>query len=118
MPSGTVAFIVTNKDSSRVSEAELRTQDLKSILGEQENLTPGLSGRFTLRLAAGSYKLSCPGAKQDTWDFAVTQGAKVAEMEDDPALVKLTVPTPTTSSPKTAQLPHDHGSLRHGGEGR
>ncbi|HEY4376712.1 MAG TPA: iron uptake system protein EfeO [Acidimicrobiales bacterium] len=88
--SGQVEFLVSNKNSSRVSETELRTGNLNSILGERENLTPGLSGSFKLNLASGSYKLYCPGAKQDTWDFTVTKGAKVADWHDNPALVKLT----------------------------
>ena len=36
--------------SGAVSEAELRTSDLAQILGEQENLTPGLSGGFALTI--------------------------------------------------------------------
>ena len=45
---GAVDFNVANKDAGAVSEAELRTSDLAKILGEQENLTPGLSGGFSL----------------------------------------------------------------------
>jgi iron uptake system component EfeO len=41
---------VDNKNADSVSEAELRTSDLSKILGEQENLTPGLSGGFSLNL--------------------------------------------------------------------
>jgi iron uptake system component EfeO len=41
---GPVDFTVRNSGAGAVTEAELRTNDLAHILGEQENLTPGLSG--------------------------------------------------------------------------
>ena len=69
---GDVQFNVTNKDASAVTEAELRTSNGSKILGEQENLTPGLSGGFELTLAPGSYELDCPGASQEHWKFTVT----------------------------------------------
>ncbi len=58
-----------------VSEAELRTSDLSKILGEQENLTPGLSGGFSLDIQPGSYTINCPGATQQHWTFTVTGSA-------------------------------------------
>lgn len=70
VPAGAVAFSVVNKDASAVSELELLKDD--RILGEKENLTPGLSGTFSLDLRAGSYTVSCPGAKQETFEFTVT----------------------------------------------
>jgi iron uptake system component EfeO len=69
---GEVDFNVDNKDAGAVSEAELRTSDLTKILGEQENLTPGLSGGFSLNVAPGTYKINCPGASQQHWNFTVT----------------------------------------------
>jgi iron uptake system component EfeO len=69
---GDVQFNVTNKDASAVSEAELRTGNLSKILGEQENLTPGLSGGFELTLQPGTYKINCPGASQQHWTLSVT----------------------------------------------
>src|ERR1700744_2657747 len=70
--SGDVQFNVTNKDASAVTEAELRTSTLSKILGEQENLTPGLSGGFELTLQPGTYEINCPGASQQHWTFTVT----------------------------------------------
>ena len=70
--SGDVSFTVTNKDASAVSEAELRTSNLSKILGEQENLTPGLSGGFELTLQPGTYVINCPGASQQHWTLKVT----------------------------------------------
>jgi iron uptake system component EfeO len=72
---GHVSFTVTNKDAGAVSEAELRSSDLSHILGEQENLTPGLSGGFALNIQPGSYKIACPGASTAHWDLTVTGAA-------------------------------------------
>ncbi|HEX3616917.1 MAG TPA: iron uptake system protein EfeO [Solirubrobacteraceae bacterium] len=72
VPAGQVTVNVTNKDAGAVSEAELRTSDLSHILGEQENLTPGLSGGFSLAIQPGRYVINCPGASQMHWSFTVT----------------------------------------------
>jgi len=69
---GQVDFTVANKDADAVSEAELRTADMSRILAEQENLSPGLSGGFSLNVQPGSYKISCPGAAQSRWTFTVS----------------------------------------------
>jgi len=71
IPAGQVTFNVTNKNAGAVSEAELRTSDLEHILGEQENLTPGLSGAFTLNVAPGRYTINCPGASRPHWTLTV-----------------------------------------------
>jgi iron uptake system component EfeO len=85
---GTTSFVVTNDGANGVSEAELKAGDGQSILGERENISPGLSGTFTIRLAEGTYKVYCPGAKQDTWTFTVKGGETVADWHDNPALVE------------------------------
>lgn len=72
LPAGPVDFKIFNKGAGSVSEAELRTSDLSKILGEQENLTPGLSGGFSLDLQPGHYVISCPGAARPHWTLAVT----------------------------------------------
>jgi iron uptake system component EfeO len=69
---GHVQFNVKNTDASDVSEAELRSSDLSHILGEQENLTPGLSGGFALNIQPGTYKVNCPGASRPHATFTVT----------------------------------------------
>jgi len=84
---GTVQFNVTNRDAGSVSEAELRTSDLAKILGEQENLTPGLSGGFALQLQPGSYKINCPGATQPHATFTVTGKATGPAWESNTQLV-------------------------------
>ena len=87
---GVTEFNVENRDSAKVTEAELKTEDEKHILGERENLTPGLSTSFTLKLAAGKYKMVCPGGKQDSWNFTV-KGADTADAwRSNPDLVAAT----------------------------
>jgi iron uptake system component EfeO len=71
IPSGPVTFTVVNKDASSVTEAEL--MDGNTILGEKENITPGLSGTFSLNIKAGKYQLYCPGGSgPEKVDFTVT----------------------------------------------
>ncbi len=86
IPAGEVTFNVANKDADAVSEAELRTADLTHILGEQENLTPGLSGGFTLDIQPGSYKINCPGASQSRWTLTVSGKATGATWQSSPQL--------------------------------
>jgi len=57
---GPVTFRALNDGGDKVSEVEV-VKDGK-ILGEKENLAPGLSGTFTLELVAGDYVVACPGA--------------------------------------------------------
>jgi iron uptake system component EfeO len=79
---GALTFEVTNRDAKRVTEAEI-LKDGK-ILGEKENLTPGLSGSFTLRLEPGEYVVLCPNAATDQSPFTVTaaKGATAAATAD------------------------------------
>ena len=76
VPTGQIQFNVKNKDAGSVSEAELRTSDLSHILGEQENLTPGLSGGFALVVQPGHYLINCPGAAQPHARFTVAGTSK------------------------------------------
>jgi iron uptake system component EfeO len=78
---GQIQFNVANKNAGAVSEAELRTKDLSHILGEQENLTPGLSGGFALVVQPGHYVVNCPGASQQHAVFTVTGKAKVVSAQ-------------------------------------
>jgi iron uptake system component EfeO len=83
---GQVQFNVTNKNADAVSEAELRTSDLAKILGEQENLTPGLSGGFALTIQPGSYKISCPGADEPHATLTVSGQTSGASWQSSPQL--------------------------------
>lgn len=84
---GQVTVNVTNKDAGAVSEAELRTSDLSHILGEQENLTPGLSGGFSLDIQPGKYVINCPGASQMHWTFTVKGKTTGKSWSKNPVLV-------------------------------
>lgn len=84
---GVVEFAVRNVDADHVTEAELLSRG--RMLGEQENLSPGLSGSFSLHLNAGKYRIWCPGAAQENWTFTVT-GQSRESWKDNPALVQAT----------------------------
>jgi iron uptake system component EfeO len=74
---GPVTFTVTNRTATAITEIEL--QDHNRILGEKENLAPGLPAvRFTLTLGGGTYQIYCPGAAQELQDFEVTGKAAAA----------------------------------------
>jgi iron uptake system component EfeO len=83
---GQVQFNVKNKNAGAVSEAELRTKDLSHILGEQENLTPGLSGGFSLVVQPGKYVINCPGAGQQHATFTVTGKSKASSWKTNAVL--------------------------------
>ena len=97
---GQVQFNVANQDADSVSEAELRTSDLAKILGEQENLTPGLSGGFALTLQPGTYKINCPGASQPHWTLTVSGKARGRPGRPAPSWPPPSRATPATS-PRT-----------------
>lgn len=71
VPAGPVTFSIKNESASGIIEFELLQQ--QRIVGEKENLAPGLAPvSFTTTLTGGAYKLYCPGAKQEMTDFTVT----------------------------------------------
>jgi iron uptake system component EfeO len=77
VPAGPVTFNVANKDAPGISEVEL-VKDQR-ILGEKENLAPGLDPvSFTVTLDGGKYQLYCPGAATEFLDFTVTGQAAAA----------------------------------------
>jgi len=59
LQAGPTTFEVTNDGADAVSEFEILDGD--RILGEVENLAPGLSGKFSLTLKKGTYTTYCPG---------------------------------------------------------
>ena len=68
---GPVTFTVKNESATGIIEFEL-LQDQR-ILGEKENLAPGLAPvSFTVTLDGGKYQLYCPGATKELTDFTVT----------------------------------------------
>ena len=67
---GPVTFAVTNKTATSITEIELQSDD--RIVGEKENLAPGLpTVSFTATLGGGTYQIYCPGAAQELQDFTV-----------------------------------------------
>ena len=68
---GPVTFRVTNRSATAISELELLLNN--RILGEKENLAPGLPAvSFTKTLSGGAYQIYCPGAEQDMVAFTIT----------------------------------------------
>ncbi len=59
LPSGPTTFIVTNTGSGSVLEYEVEQSG--RIIGEVENVIPGIDRAFTLNLKPGAYILNCPG---------------------------------------------------------
>lgn len=84
-PAGPLTFNVTNKDATAVSEFELLSG--ARILGEKENLPPGFSGSFSLRLDAGTYTLYCPGAETDKVPFRVTGKSQATTVNNTQTLL-------------------------------
>jgi iron uptake system component EfeO len=56
---GKHTFHVANDDAEAVSEFEIL--DDHGVVGEVENLPPGLDGEFSVNLKTGSYVTYCPG---------------------------------------------------------
>ncbi len=68
---GPVTFTVANKSATGITELELQSNG--RIIGEKENLAPGLAPvKFTVTLQGGEYKIYCPGAKKEMQAFTVT----------------------------------------------
>ncbi|MDX1889321.1 iron uptake system protein EfeO [Mycolicibacterium sp. 050158] len=77
VPAGPVTFKVTNSSAPGITEMELLKD--QRIVGEKENLAPGLDPvTFTATLDGGQYKIYCPGASNEYLDFAVTGQAASA----------------------------------------
>src|SRR4051794_21962566 len=68
---GPVTFTITNESATGVTEVELLSN--QKILGEKENLAPGLDPvSFTLTLSGGDHQIYCPGADPELVDLTVT----------------------------------------------
>jgi high-affinity iron transporter len=62
VPAGPTTFAVTNGGGGAVSEFEIL--DGQKVLGEVENVAPGVPGEFSLTLRPGSYVTYCPGGSR------------------------------------------------------
>jgi iron uptake system component EfeO len=68
---GPVTFTIANTSSTAITEVELLQG--QRIVGEKENLAPGLEPvKLTLTLGGGSYTVYCPGADTEQQKFTVT----------------------------------------------
>jgi iron uptake system component EfeO len=83
---GPVTFTVDNQSATGITEVEL-LQD-ERILGEKENLAPGLDPvSFTVTLGGGAYHVYCPGGSPEMNDLTVT-GKAVEQGGSTQALLK------------------------------
>jgi iron uptake system component EfeO len=83
---GPITFKVSNTGSGDVSEFEVLSGD--RIVGEKENIAPGLNGEFSITLKAGNYKTKCPGgSKHATGKLVVKGGADTKLSADGQAAV-------------------------------
>ena len=84
---GPVTIVATNPGTSKTDELELKNGD-GIILGERENLAPGLSGDFTLTLQPGRYVVDCTFQNEDrrggtltvTGSAVASKGASAAKV--------------------------------------
>jgi FTR1 family protein len=82
---GPTTFKVTNTGTSSVTEYEVVQNG--QILGEAENVAPGIGGSFSLTLSAGEYDLVCPGGKTSAkGTLTVTGGGTANSSADDEAV--------------------------------
>ena len=92
-PSGTVTFAVTNK-GSKINEFYLFAADGVRVVGEVENIGPGITRNLVVRIKPGTYVATCkPGMTGDgiRSDFIVTDsGEAVAAPEIEALLVSAT----------------------------
>jgi iron uptake system component EfeO len=71
VPAGPVTFTVANTSAPGISEIELLRD--QRIVGEKENLAPGLDPvSFTVTLDGGTYQVYCPGASTEYQNLTVT----------------------------------------------
>jgi len=86
VPAGPVTFTVTNTSAPGVTEMELLKD--QRIVGEKENLAPGLDPvSFTVTLDGGKYQIYCPGAASEYVDFSVTGQAAAAPTGTVPTIL-------------------------------
>jgi iron uptake system component EfeO len=89
VPAGPVTIAAVNNGTAKTDEIELKNAD-GIIMGERENLAPGLSADFTLTLQPGRYVINCSFQNEQrdngtlivTGDAVAAKGASPAELED------------------------------------
>lgn len=99
---GAITFQVTNKGGDAVTEFEVL--DNGRIVGEVENISPGLNGHFTVNLAAGNYTTKCPGGSKNEGGTLVVSGAAASTAGGDADLVAAVATYRAYVEDNTAQL--------------
>ena len=80
---GSTNFHVKNTGANSITEFEV-LDSTGHIVGEKENLTPGLEGSFTIDLKEGAYTLACPGGtKSPTGTLTVSASGAAASGSAD-----------------------------------
>ncbi|NIZ91026.1 EfeM/EfeO family lipoprotein [Kineosporiaceae bacterium B12] len=100
---GSATFMVTNDGASAVTEAELVNAGGR-ILGERENLTPGLEADFSLDVQPGTYSIQCPNAATELTPFTVTGATASAAGTADPLFTAATTGYQAYVQEQIAQL--------------
>lgn len=83
---GPIAFEIENAGTTKVTEVEVMDGD--KVLGEEENITEGLDGSFSVTLEAGNYTIYCPGGSDERGTLTVSgarqvEGATKGEADGD-----------------------------------
>lgn len=89
VPAGNVKLVVENPGTNKSDEVELKNAD-GVIVGERENIAPGLAADFTLTLQPGRYVLNCTfqNEQRDNGSITVTGSAAAAGAADDRDLAR------------------------------
>ena len=74
--SGKTTFKVTNKGANGVTEFEIL--DGNHVIGEVENVVPGLTRSFNIDLQPGTFTTSCPGGSKTPKGTLTVTGAAAA----------------------------------------
>jgi iron uptake system component EfeO len=78
LKAGPTTFKVTNSGSGDVSEFEILSGD--RIIGEVENVAPGLNKEFSVTLKPGKYKTACPGGSEHAKGKLVVTGSAATKL--------------------------------------
>jgi iron uptake system component EfeO len=78
---GPTTFKVSNTGSGDVSEFEVLSGD--RIIGEKENIAPGLNGEFSLTLKPGKYSTKCPGGSKHSTGKLIVKGSAATKLSAD-----------------------------------
>lgn len=71
-PTGSIRFVVQN-DGTQTTEVYFRSEDGSQIIGEVEDIGPGLSRDLIVEATAGTYQVNCkPGMTGDGIKAAFT----------------------------------------------